>query len=1084
MTSSQSSRSSFKKLQHFKADFCPSEFALYESAKTGLRVVVVDQPGPKVHGYFALATEIHDDSGSPHTLEHLCFMGSKSYQYKGLLDKLATRAYSNTNAWTATDHTAYTLDTAGWEGFAQILPVYLEHVLLPTLTDAGCYTEVFHVDGTGHDAGVVYSEMQGTQNNSAEVMDLRARRLLYPENVGFRYETGGLMANLRKLTADRIRAFHKQMYQPKNLCLVLIGEVDHNNLLDILDKFEDSVAGDLPHIEAPFDRPWMKHGKTPALKKSIIDAVEFAEEDESMGEIMIGFLGHDCNDATADAAMNTLLTYICGSSVSILENTLVEKEQLASAVYYSTDTRPDTTIWFTISGVATKKLEKVEKRFFEVLKQAASEPLNMSYMRDCVDRGARQLKYHCESSGNFFADGVIYDHLFGKRDGTTLLDLGTLREYDEIAKWSEEQWHDFLAKWLADANHISVLGKPSKKLAKQQKQDEEARVEEQQRKLGESGLKELAEKLAAAQAENDRPIPPEVLGQFKVPGTDSIHFIPTTTARSGLAREMGKLDNEVQHIIDQDKTDLPLFTHFEHIPTNFVHINIVLNTHAIPVEVRPLLTVYLLNFFDTPITREGKRIEFEDVVTQLEKDTVGYSIDDGAGIENAELIRIRMQVEPAKYTTAIRWLQDLLFNSIFDPDRLKATLAKILADVPEEKRDGSSMLSSIRCMLHFSRSSSLRAQDTLVKALYLRRISALLKRDPAAVIAKLESIRTALTSSSNIRLFIATNLLNSALSHPVSSWTPFASSLDFPSQPTLSLLDKPRTTLSPAGASPGTLAYIVPMPTIDSSFLSLTTPGPSSYTDPSLPALAVALAYLDAVEGPMWVAVRGTGLAYGTGFNRSIGTGRLTFRIYRSPDAFRAFVAARATLADLVEGKVPFDKFAMEGAVSSIVVQFADEQPTMSGAALVGFVNQVVKGVPKEYAEGFLAKVREVKEEEVREVMRTVVGKCFEVGKADLLVTCADIMGEKMVERFEKEGWKVETRKLESFEDGYGMEGEVGDEELEDEEEEDDEDDDMDEDEDEEDDDDEDDDDEGDDEDNSDDSLVVVDKEDAQMSDV
>lgn len=59
--------------------------------------------------------------------------GSRSYKYKGVLDKLATRAYSNTNAWTATDHTAYTLDTAGWEGFAQIVsPLQLSptsHVL-------------------------------------------------------------------------------------------------------------------------------------------------------------------------------------------------------------------------------------------------------------------------------------------------------------------------------------------------------------------------------------------------------------------------------------------------------------------------------------------------------------------------------------------------------------------------------------------------------------------------------------------------------------------------------------------------------------------------------------------------------------------------------------------------------------------------------------------------------------------------------------------------------------------------------------------------------------------------------------------
>lgn len=286
----------FRTLQKFQADFSPNVLTQYESERTGMRVVVVDQQGPKVLGFFTLATEIHDDSGAPHTLEHLCFMGSRSYQFKGVLDKLATRAYSNTNAWTATDHTAYTLDTAGWEGFAQILPVYLEHVLLPTLTDAGCYTEVHHVDGTGQDAGVVYSEMQGVQNNQGELMDLRSRRLLYPENVGFRYETGGMMEQLRVLTADRIRKFHREMYQPKNLCLVIVGEVDHDNLLQILDDFEGSILEDIPRPDGPFKRPWIGSRQTPPLKQSITETVEFPEEDESSGEIIVNYLGPSCND--------------------------------------------------------------------------------------------------------------------------------------------------------------------------------------------------------------------------------------------------------------------------------------------------------------------------------------------------------------------------------------------------------------------------------------------------------------------------------------------------------------------------------------------------------------------------------------------------------------------------------------------------------------------------------------------------------------------------------------------------------------------------------------------------------------------
>lgn len=81
----------FKKETQFKTDYSPSTITKYESQRTGMSAVVVDREGPKVLGFFALATEILDDSGSPHTLEHLCFMGSKNYRYKGVLDRMANR---------------------------------------------------------------------------------------------------------------------------------------------------------------------------------------------------------------------------------------------------------------------------------------------------------------------------------------------------------------------------------------------------------------------------------------------------------------------------------------------------------------------------------------------------------------------------------------------------------------------------------------------------------------------------------------------------------------------------------------------------------------------------------------------------------------------------------------------------------------------------------------------------------------------------------------------------------------------------------------------------------------------------------
>ena len=99
-----------------------------------------------------------DNDGLPHTLEHLVFLGSEDYPYKEVLDLLANRALADrwggvtvkllswsqvhlhprTNAWTDTDHTCYTVYTAGPSGFLSILPVYMDHILHPTLRWALC----------------------------------------------------------------------------------------------------------------------------------------------------------------------------------------------------------------------------------------------------------------------------------------------------------------------------------------------------------------------------------------------------------------------------------------------------------------------------------------------------------------------------------------------------------------------------------------------------------------------------------------------------------------------------------------------------------------------------------------------------------------------------------------------------------------------------------------------------------------------------------------------------------------------------------------------------------------------------------
>lgn len=333
------------------------------------------------------------------------------------------------------------------------------------------------------------------------------------------------------------------------------------------------------------------------------------------------------------------------------------------------------------------------------------------------------------------------------------------------------------------------------------------------------------------------------------------------------------------------------------------------------------------------------------------------------------------------------------------------------------------MLYAAEIMLNTDPSSIGRARCTLVRAVYLKRIKRLLDTSPSTILSQLSTIRTALCQFQNLRVLVIANL--SKLPNPVSAWTLLTSTLDT-SHP-LRPLETRLSRLSDAGKTPGNLAYIIPLPTIDSSFALSIAKGPSSLEDPFVPALMVALSYLDAVEGPLWTAVRGTGLAYGTSFSRSTESGQISFDVYRSPDAFKAFSAAKIVVEDFVSGKTAFDEFALEGAISGIVLGFASSQSTIASAAHTSFVRQVIRGLPAEWNEMMLKRVRAVTVEEIKNVLSEIVMPAFAPETATLLVTCAPVMEEEVVKGFEGLGFKVEVKGLAGFQDDYGVKGEEDD---------------------------------------------------------
>jgi hypothetical protein len=66
----------------------------------------------------------------------------------------------------------------------------------------------------------------------------------------------------------------------------------------------------------------------------------------------------------------------------------------------------------------------------------------------------------------------------------------------------------------------------------------------------------------------------------------------------------------------------------------------------------------------------------------------------------------------------------------------------------------------------------------------------------------------------------------------------------------------------------------------------------------------------------------------------------------------------------------------------------------MGSAANLSFVNKVIRGIPKNWNDEMLEKVRRVSEDEIKDVLKRLIMPIFNPESTNLVVTCATIMEE------------------------------------------------------------------------------------------
>ena len=1022
---------SFRRLAREPLPYAPDLVVeKWRSTASGLTVLWAQFDNPLLNAYITVASEIFTDSGVPHTLEHLVFLGSQQYPYKGVLDSLANRAFAQgTNAWTANDHTAYTLTTAGSDGFLRMLPVYCDHVFFPTLTDAGFVTEVYHINGKLEDAGVVYSEMQGRENSSADLMELKTQRMLYPRSSAYRSETGGLMSALRVLTIDEIRQYHAKYYAPHNAAIVLCGPLDREKLFATLqgidERFVQLGVAHGEHGPAGWKRPFVETGSAipPVIDGSVLaghgvdDAdppahphrrrvfVEFPERDESIGEVQVSWIGPTLEENLELHALDVLSTYLTDSPVSPVQREFVERDEpLSTDVYFGNSERAGKSVlsaWF--SGVPSSQLDELDDHLDQLLRRVLAEGIDMTRMKTVLSRERIRLLSQLEMRpADCFADVLIHDFLYGKRDGQGLATtLDDMSRFDALDKYTNEAWLDVLRRYFIDNPRLVVVGRPSASLVTRLKDETQGRVAQRREAWGERGAHECEQKLQHARQENDVPIPPNMLDSFPIPSSDTIEWIKVSTAACGpRATEQEPLyeaatpdDERLQAHIDGDAPAPPFSIQFDHIPSKFVLVSVVIGTDSVPPELRAYLTLYLSMVFSLPIRRQnGEWLAYEDVVKQLDEDVLEYDAAIGIGSSFSESVAIELKAPAAHYAKVVSWVYDLLWRSEFAPERVRVAAAKLAQSLPEQKRDGRMVAWSLsRSMLYSNTHSSCEANTILRQAQRVPDMVDALQDDPTQVIEHLNTIRASLLQPEHVRISVAGNIFD--IPHPVEPWR---ACLPPGSATQLCPLPWGKDVSTELGKKPQREGRMCALPAIESSYAVFTSHGLCGYRDPDYAPLVITLTILNAMESFLWRYIRGAGLAYGASIRNDAESEQIHFILYRAPNAAKAFSEGRKVIEALAYGtplddgsRVAFDETMLESAKSSLHFSIADAEGTVGAAALESFVDVRLKRMGRGRGKRLLQQASSVTLDDVQRCMQQYIMPIFDASTSVCAVSCS-----------------------------------------------------------------------------------------------
>ena len=391
---------------------------------SGVRILTEQVPGAQsVSVSFSVAVGSRDETnnhfGSTHFLEHLLFKGTKKRSAMDIAVAFDSVGGSS-NASTGKEHTSYYAKVSD-----KALPIAVD-VIADMLTSSLIDETEFE-----NERPVILEELAMNDDDPQDVVhEAFSTAVLGDHPLG--RPIGGTIETITAVSREAVWEHYQNNYRPQDLVVAAAGAVDHQELIQLVEKGLSEAGWDLGLAAKPVPRRLLNPVKiTRGSKLHVI------HRPISQVNILVGSEGLYVDDARR-YAMGILNTVLGGGMSSRLFQEIREKRGLAYSVYSFNQGYSDASTFGLYAGCSPAKAQEVTELMIQELEKVASSGITMDELNLAKGNiaGSLALKFETNQArmSRLASAEIVAGEFMDLDDTISRFDAVELSEVQELAR--------------------------------------------------------------------------------------------------------------------------------------------------------------------------------------------------------------------------------------------------------------------------------------------------------------------------------------------------------------------------------------------------------------------------------------------------------------------------------------------------------------------------------------------------------------------------------------------------------------------------------------------------------------------------